>query len=442
MVDVPARLKATLEHLVTDGPEPGRPWCRAWTVEVDAAVVELAADVSATGRWSLAAVGGYGRRELCPASDLDLLVLHDDFDETELEQIVRAVVYPLWDAGLKVGYAVRSAKEAAKAIKGELDDATSILDARPLAGNGPLLHDVRSRAIASLHKRPEKFLTALTEADGKRHARAGDAAEMLEPDLKNGAGGLRDVQSLRWAAAGVVGSPGLDPLVSARYLGAADRSRLARAYDHLLAERVALHLEMGRAGEVLRLDLQDAVATRLGLRDGATDMDTKAHRLLTAHYRAARTVSHLHLRAWSLLVADASTGRRWARPAEKIVDGFEVAAGVLRVPDEQLVHDVALPSRLLVALADEGALLDRSTASALRALVRSRGDLEWGWNDTSREQFLSVLSALPPIITMLYRGRTHETQEFLSRWAHTSAGTGSCGINVRRRKRSRQPGLY
>ncbi len=418
MADVPSRLRAAGEHLREAGPEPGRAWCRAWTDEVDAAVAELADGHPAPRRHCVAAVGGYGRRELCPGSDVDLLLLHDGLDAQQLEALVRGVVYPLWDAGLKVGYAVRSSKEAAKAVRAELDDATSILDARPVAGDAALVHDARDAAIAQLRKRPDRFLTSLTEADQARHDRAGDAAEMLEPDLKNGAGGLRDVQSLRWAAAAVVGTTGLDPLVSARYLGAADRARLARAYDHLLAERVALHLQVGRGDDVLRLDLQDAVAARLGFEDGEDDRDTMAHRLLTAHYRAARTVAHLHLRAWVLLVNDAMRGRRFTRKAERVVDGFEVVDGVLRVPPDQIVHEVSLPTRLLVALADEAALLDRSTASALRNLVRARGDEPWGWDDAARERFLSVLwrgsKALPALAELDDVGLLHA---MLPEWA-------------------------
>lgn len=411
MADVPTRLREIRDGLLTAGPEPGRAWCRAWTDAVDEGIAELATGTEVRGRWTAAAVGGYGRYELCPWSDVDLLLLHDRLDESSLEDLVRGVVYPLWDAGLKVGYSVRSTKEAVAATKAELDDATALLDARPVAGDATMLREVHARSIEALRKRSAAFLTTLTEADGDRHNKAGDAAEMLEPDLKNGTGGLRDVQSLRWAAAAVIGTVGLDPLVSARYLGVADRTRLARAYDRLLAERVALHLELDRPGDVLRLDLQDAVATRLGHDDGRDDRDTKAHRLLTGHYRAARTVSHLHLRAWSLLVDDAARGRRFSRPAEKVVDGFEIVAGVLRVPDDQIRHEVSLPTRLLKVLAEEGALLDRATASSLRNLVRSRGSEEWGWDPAARRRFLEVLwvgsRALPALAELDDVGLVH-----------------------------------
>lgn len=389
-MDVAAHLKATRAALREDGPAPGRPWCAAWTDEVDAGLRELAAPVADLGRFVVAAVGGYGRRELCPWSDVDLLIVHDRVADDRLEVIVREVIYPLWDAGLKVGYAVRDRKLAVTAAD-DLDTATATLDARRLAGDGQLLREVRDGVLARLHKRPGRFLGSLTDTDTRRRARVGDAAEALEPDLKNGAGGLRDVQSLRWAAAALVGETGLDPLVSARYLGAPDRSRLARAYDQLLAVRVALHLELDRPSDELRLELQQAVAARLGYEDGADDRDTAAHRLLRDLFLAGRTIDHVHRRAWNLVQADAARGlRRFRRPSETTVDGFELVDGVLRVPDDEGLVDAALPTRLLATLTRTGAVLDRTTAGQLRRAVEAR-DAPLAWSDADRARFVGAL---------------------------------------------------
>jgi len=394
MTDVATRLRARLEQLRASGPPPGRAWCRAWTQEVDAALVELHASAPPVrGRLTIAAVGGYGRKELCPGSDVDLLVVVDRVADDDLEQIVRAVVYPLWDAGLQVGYAVRTPAQARGQVKAEVDDATALIDGRTVAGDAALLTSVRDEAIAAMHRRPARLLNGLAEADGGRRARAGDAAEVLEPDLKDGAGGLRDVQSLRWAAAAVVGRPGLDPLVSGRYLGADDRTRLARAYDQLLATRVALHLVTGSKGNVLRLDLQDEVAGLLGFVDGDSDHDTAGHRLLTTHYRAARTAEHVHGRAWRLLSSDATRGRRrLSRAAEQVHDGFEVADGVLRMPDDlKATLDAGVVTRLLAALVSCEAVLDNETAAHLRRATEALGDQPLDWDDEARERFLGVL---------------------------------------------------
>jgi [protein-PII] uridylyltransferase len=403
--DVVDRLREVRDDLVTAGPPPGRAWCAAWTGAVDTALRDLAAPaVARHARLGVVAVGGYGRGELCPGSDVDLLLLHDRLDDGDLESVVREVIYPLWDAGLAVGYAVRDLREAVAAID-DLDTATAVLDLRPITGDPALGRRVRTEAIHRLRRRPQRFLSSLARADAGRRAKAGDAAEVLEPNLKDGAGGLRDVQSLRWAAAALVGTPGIDPLVPAGYVAAPDRARLHRAYDQLLGARVALHLvaaerhELGK-NERLRLDLQDPVATRCGYvdRDGR---DLAPHRLLGELYLAARTVDHVHRRAWALIEADVSRGRRrLRRPTESEVDGFELVDGVLRLPEPAAgrrgdLDAPDLPIRLFAALADTGAVLDRRSAARLRARVDAGRDGDdgypWRWTDTTRAGFCDVL---------------------------------------------------
>jgi [protein-PII] uridylyltransferase len=392
-------LAAALAALRSDGPAPGRVWCHAWSDEVDAGLRRLAAPLLVDARCSVVAVGGYGRRELCPASDVDLLLLHDRMDQPALERLVRGVVYPLWDAGLKVGYAVRDRREALGAAA-DVHTATAMLDLRPIAGDLGLAQLVRAESLRRLRRRPHRFLDALSREDADRRVRSGVAAEVIEPDLKDGAGGLRDLQSLRWAAGALVGTVGLDPLVPAGYLGASDRPRLVAAEETLLAARVALHLEAGTT-DVLRLDLQDGVAARLGIADEGPN-DLAPHRLLERLYLAARTVDHAHLRAWALIDADVARGaRRRGRPTQQQLDGFEIVDGVLRVPHDADVDAPDVPVRLLDALTSSGALLDRGSAARLRARAGQRaapaGDWDddpgprWGWDDAIRRRFLEVL---------------------------------------------------
>ncbi len=392
-----AELKATWAGLVTDGPAPGLGWCRAATSAVDGLLVDLARPFIARHRIAVAAVGGYGRRELSPASDIDLLLLHDKLDTEVLERIVRGVVYPLWDAGLTVGYAVRDRREALAAVD-DVDSATAILDLRTVAGDAAFAQLVRTEVIRRLRRRPHRYLGALRQADLERRARAGDAAEVLEPHLKDGAGGLRDVQSLRWAAAALVGTVGLDPLVPAGYLGAPDRPRISAAETRLLAVRVALHLaaaqESGKP-DVLRLDRHDQVAHLLGYEDRAPH-DLAPHGLLRDLYLATRTIDHVHRRAWALIDADVARGRRrLGRPAEREVDGFELVDGVLRIPPEDDIDEPELAGRLLVTLTRTGAVLDRGSAARLRdraETATAAGDAgPWTWSDATRDRLVWVL---------------------------------------------------
>lgn len=392
-MDVAAALRQAKDGLCEGGAAPGRGWCRAWSGEVDAALTDLAAGLRLDGHLTVVAVGGYGRRELCPCSDVDLLLLHDGLDDQALEGAVRQLVYPLWDAGLKVGYAVRDGDEAVARGTDDVDSTTALLDGRPVAGGAGRFRRVRDAVVTHLRRHPGAFLKRLAAADIDRRRRLGDAAEVLEPHVKGGAGGLRDVQSLRWAAAALLGRAALDPLVPAGYLGAPDRTRLAQAYERLLATRVALHLETGRPGDTLRLELQDPVGDRLGYGG-----DQPGRGLLHDLFLAARTVDHVGRRAWTLLVADAERGRRRRRrPAEERVDGFGVVDGVLTLPGADL-SDPELPTRLLAALTSSGAVLDRGAAADLR---RVAAQAPWRWTDGARRRFLATLwrgpAALPAL---------------------------------------------
>lgn len=386
MADVAATLRQTLAALCEQGPPAGREWCEAWTTTVDDGLAELWRSLELLGRLTVVAVGGYGRRELCPGSDIDVLLLHDGVSHEDLESAVRTVIYPLWDAGLKVGHAVRDRRQAVSIALDDVEVTTALLDARVVAGDPQLLHDARSTVISKLRRRPASFLEALQRADAERRARVGDAAEVLEPDLKRGAGTLRDVQSLRWAAAALLGEAALDPLVSARYIGAPDRSRLARAYETILAARVALHLDAEHPLDQLRLDLQPRVADRLGFdRGGAGGADALLHDV----FLAARTIDHIHRRAWTVLRADALRGRRFRRTSEQRVGPFGIVDGVLRVEEPAIHDDPTMPIQLLEVLVAEGAVLDRTTAARLARDVE--GAEPYVWTTASRDAFLRVL---------------------------------------------------
>ncbi len=391
MPELADRLKDGLAELRADGPAPGRAWCAAWTEVVDGALRDAVDEAAPQGRLALVATGGYGRREMCPASDVDLLLLHDKVPHAELERLVREVVYPLWDASLKVGHAVRDRRQAISLALDDLDTGTALLDARTVAGDSQLLRDAQSEYLKKMRRRPGRFLEQLTRADQERRQKAGDSAEVLEPDLKSGAGGLRDIQSLRWAAAALLGEPRLDALVSGRYLGAPDRARLARAYDEVLAARCALHLELDHPSDVLRMDHQQPVALALGYEDGG-DHDSAAHRHLRDLYLAARTIDHVHRRAWRLIEADAARGRRFRRTAEARLNGLGLVDGVLTIEDDGLLDDDELPLYVLSKLVEHRAVLDRSSAAKIARAV-DRRDGTWPWTPNARRRFLAALWA-------------------------------------------------
>jgi [protein-PII] uridylyltransferase len=364
--------------------EPGVAWCRTWTRRIDSAVQRWLAELAPDRAVSVVALGGYARRELCPASDIDLLILHDGWPAGSLEELVRALCYPLWDAGLSVGHAVRTLKEAVAAASERIDTATALTDRRFIAGDPGLAAGLGSMVARWLRRNGGTVLSDLAAADDARHVTAGLHPGLLEPDLKSGAGGLRDLHSLRWAAACVLGEVGLDPLVGARYVSAIDRRDLAEAGETLLAARCALHLVQGRAArDVLRLDLQDEVAARLGLADG--------DELLRRVGLAARTIAHVHGRAWTPLLTDAREGRRRRHPDPvPLDDGIALVDGLVEVTPERTLDDepdVAL--RAVAAAARRHCHLGRGTAERFARALPERGPLPW--SDRTRTALLETL---------------------------------------------------
>ncbi|MGZ4115222.1 MAG: [protein-PII] uridylyltransferase family protein, partial [Actinomycetota bacterium] len=198
-----------------------------WSAErrsdlVDEHLRELFAEAHAPAGVALVALGGYGRRELAPGSDIDLLVLHEGVDADVLAHVADRLLYPLWDTGLVVGHAVRTPDEAIVIAEDRLDALTAMLDGRPLSGDEDVWTATSARIVRLVSgDRARPFgerLRADADARAERHAAV---SNRLEPDLKDGRGGLRDAHSLRWLSTAVAGRP--DGLVDAGLLRAAER---------------------------------------------------------------------------------------------------------------------------------------------------------------------------------------------------------------------------
>jgi [protein-PII] uridylyltransferase len=377
---------------------PGVGWSRAWAALLDEQLRGWL-ETAGGGGVALVALGSYARMEPCPASDVDLLLLHDGRPQRDLEELVRSICYPLWDAGLSVGHAVRTPKDAVRAAGERIDTATALIDRRLVAGEAGLLDDLAARTTRWLKRAGASLVLSLAKADAERHDRAGAQAGLLEPDLKDGAGGLRDLQSLRWAAACILGEPTLDALVGARYLGAPDHGDLAEANATLLAVRGALHLSGPRdrrpapGGDTdrLRLDQQDEVARLLGWGDG--------DELLKRVGLAMRLVAHVHARTWPLLLQDARGGRRRKRtPPKEVAPGVLIADGMVELDaGVSVAGDPAVALRACAVAAAESTHFGRATTMRLRRELAGVDPLPW--TAASREAFLDLLrrgsAALP-----------------------------------------------
>jgi [protein-PII] uridylyltransferase len=228
---------------------------------VDAAVRELFERAGAPPGTALAAVGGYGRALLLPRSDIDLLVLHDGSDDEAVTRLADDLLYPLWNAGFEVGHAVRTPAECEQACE-RLDAGTAMLDIRLIAGDDQLVMDVGARVEAWARRDPRAFVTAVREDAARRAGRFGSTAHLLEPDLKAGSGGWRDLQSIS-SIETAVGTR----LEDAGLLRGREREALAVAEGFLARARSALHLETGKRADRLVLEHQPAVARAMGFED-------------------------------------------------------------------------------------------------------------------------------------------------------------------------------
>ena len=228
---------------------------------VDAAIGALFARAGAPAGTAIAAVGGYGRGLLLPRSDIDLLILHDGSDPDAVAQLADALLYPLWNEGLDVGHAVRTPQECG-AVVGRLDVGAAMMDIRFLAGDRSLVADVAARIERWAQRDPRAFARALRDDAARRAERFGSTAHLLEPDLKEGAGGWRDLHSI-WLLESAVGIA----LEEAGLLRGREREALAAAEEFLVRMRSALHLEIGKRGERLVLDHQPSIARAMGFED-------------------------------------------------------------------------------------------------------------------------------------------------------------------------------
>jgi [protein-PII] uridylyltransferase len=215
---------------------------------------------------ALIALGGYGRGELNPFSDIDVMLLHKGTKKISphLEEMVEQVLYLLWDSGFKVGHSTRSIKEAIAEANRDMRTKTAMLESRFLAGDAELAREFRLQFRSKCVRGYEREYVEMRMRDqAARHKKFGDSVYLQEPNLKSGCGGLRDYQNLLWMTYFKEGSLSTNQLVGKDWLSESDQRRIEKAYDFLLRLRTALHYATERATDILHINLQEQIAKRL-----------------------------------------------------------------------------------------------------------------------------------------------------------------------------------
>ena len=353
---------------------------RQRTVDADAlcaAALEKALDGADATGVALVAVGGYGRAELAPHSDLDVVLVHDD--AIDVRPVAEQVWYPLWDAGANIDHSVRALSEVTVTAREDPRVALGLLDARHVAGDENLTLRLRTGVLAQWRRDARSHLPALRELVTTRGQRLGELAHASVPDLKDSVGGLRDATVLNaLVATWLVDVPHAD----------LERSRL-----NLLDVRDVLHEVAGRATDRVAPELWPELAERLGLRDAeAAQREVR---------ELGRRITHLSRLTWrrvdAVLARPASTRPR-APELERIAPGIAVSAG------EVVLDRGARPAAdplLLVRAAAEAAERDLVLAPATAArLVREGVDLPEPWGPDARNLFTRLLAAGPGLLAV------------------------------------------
>ncbi|MEO7786718.1 MAG: [protein-PII] uridylyltransferase, partial [Sphingomicrobium sp.] len=358
--DALAAGRAEIAARVAAHPGAGRAHAAAYAFLADQ-IVRLAFDFVVTRvfpnanptlaeRVALVGLGGTGRGEMAPFSDLDLMMLVPPGRAPWCEQVVEALLYILWDLKLKVGQSVRTPSEAMALAKSDMTIRTSLLEARYLWGDETLSNEAAQRfrrdVVAGTTR---EFVAAKLAERDERHKRMGDSRYVVEPNVKDGKGGLRDLHTLYWIGKYVHGVSEPAELVGAGLLTAEEYRRFERAERFFWSVRCQLHLAAGRAEERLGFDKQReiAAAMRYADRPGKSAVE----RFMQFYFLNAKTVGDLT----GLFLAQldeqlARQGRRFALPAIRLrrapkLDGFTVDRGRLTIPTDDFFEKD--PVRLL-----------------------------------------------------------------------------------------------
>jgi len=329
------------------------------------------------------ATGGYGRGELSPHSDIDIMFLYPKTSmgkslELQKEIMTREILYPLWDTGMKVGHASREYKEALNESQRDIRNKNSMLDARFICGKRKVAEKFISKfRTFCRHDQPGKYLKELVQHQESRRSDKGNTVFLQAPDLKNGAGGLRDFQGILWMSKVKFEHSGLNALIKQKYLTDSEAKSLEEAYSFLLRVRNELHFMSKRPIDILHLEKQPEVALGLGYNE--PDIFRRVELFMGDFYSKARTLNQ-----WALILEQrllrAKIGSTSSLSFKRVlrayhsapvqeVDGFELRDNELSCSKPEIFDQD--PERI-IRIFRHGQRLSAKLSPELRSLIRNR----------------------------------------------------------------------
>ncbi len=340
---------------------------------------------------ALLAVGGYGRGELHPCSDIDILILLRHDDAVRLQEGFERFLTSLWDVGLEIGHSIRTVEECVTAAVEDITIATNLMESRLLAGSQGLLYTLQQQTGPQAIWPDRAFFSAKWEEQIRRHHKYHDTAYNLEPNIKSGPGGLRDIQMIGWITKRHFGAATtLHDLVTHDFLSEHEYRALMEGQSFLWQIRFGLHTLTGRGEERLLFDHQRTLAARLGYRDNGHELAVE--RLMKRYYRTVMELSRLNEMLLQLFQEQILHADEPGEPVP-INPRFQARKGFLEVTDPRLF--ARRPSALLelFLIMQQRPELNGVRARTIR-LVREHRHLiddEFRAQPRNRELFLEIL---------------------------------------------------
>ncbi len=348
--------------------------------------VEIAADIS--DRVDLLAVGGYGRGELCPHSDWDLWFLLADEPDEQVNKTIERFIYVMWDMNIKLGHAVRTINETLHFMHEDWSTATAALESRLLCGRGAVYDRLQQKISGFFSKRRKAFVEAKLVEMQHRHVRTGDTAFLMEPDIKEGMGGLRDVQTVFWLAKAWHGCEDIAELVKRDFISQTEHAHLMQAQDFLWRCRVGLHLQADRPNDRLGFAQQMALAERMGYQSEVYRPAVEI--FMQEYFRHAGRISRVS--GLLRMHFEEELHPQWLTRRKDIGDGFVLEGKRLGVRDEDVFREDPLRLLRIFHVAQQG---HRTLSSQGLRQVRENVlmiDDDFRANAEGKAIFLAILS--------------------------------------------------